>query len=202
MRNSARSYAITLFLAGILISLYTPPLCIAFVLANTLLLVWYAADLKSRPLVGNLAVSFLSASIFLFGGALAGTEGLASNLPLAVITFFAMLARELLKDAEDVTGDRIGGARTLPMTIGIRSTGWLALVATIIAAGASLFPVSRWGTPYLAGIAIVDGIIVVAAARTVSCTTPACVRESGATSLLKAGFFTSLIVFFAAAYFL
>jgi geranylgeranylglycerol-phosphate geranylgeranyltransferase len=57
-------------------------------------------------------VAYLAASIFLFGGALNGLDGLLRNIPVASITFFAMLSRELLKDAEDVEGDRAGGADT------------------------------------------------------------------------------------------
>ncbi|OPY39258.1 MAG: Digeranylgeranylglyceryl phosphate synthase [Methanoregula sp. PtaU1.Bin051] len=201
-RSTALGYAVILFLAGIILSLYTPLLCIAIVIFNSFLLILYAAKLKSTPLIGNLVVSYLSASIFLFGGALAGPAGVPANLPLAAITFFAMLARELLKDAEDVEGDTVGGARTIPMITGIRNTGRAALVCAIIAAAASIIPVFRWGSPYLVGIAIVDMVIISAAARALPCTTPACVRESHATSLLKAGFFASLVVFSLSAYLL
>ncbi len=201
-RSTARWYAVSLFLAGILFSLFTTPLCIIIALFNSALLIFYAAKLKGIPLFGNLTVSYLSASIFLFGGALAGPAGVYANLPLAIITFFAMLARELLKDAEDVEGDTLGGARTLPMITGIRNTGRLALAFTAFAAAASVIPCFRWGFPYLAGIAVVDIIIIAAAARALPCTTPACVKGSRATSMLKAGFFASLVVFSFSAYLL
>jgi geranylgeranylglycerol-phosphate geranylgeranyltransferase len=198
-RSSALSYAAILFACGILVSLFTNPLCLGIAVFNSLLLAGYAARLKSRPLVGNITVSYLSASIFLFGGALAGTGGLVENLPLAVITFFAMVARELLKDAEDVSGDAAGGARTLPLQIGIRDTGRLAFAFAVLAVCSSIIPFFRWGIPYLAGIGIVDLIILVAAFRALPCTTPACVKASLATALLKAGFFASLAVFLLAA---
>lgn len=201
-RNAARSFALTLFLAGILIALYTGPICIAIVIINSLLLVAYAARLKSMPFIGNVAVSYLAGSIFLFGGAFAGFPSLVQNIPLAAITFLAMLARELLKDAEDVEGDAAGGARTLPLQIGIPETARLALDCSLFAVAASLFPVLRWGVWYLAGIAVVDGIILAASLRALPCTTPACVKATGSTTLLKAGFFLSLLVFSAAAFFL
>ncbi len=201
-KRSAQLFALALFLVGILPALFTGPLCLALVIVNSLLLVVYAARLKSMPFIGNLTVSYLAGSIFLFGGAFAGVSGLFSNIPLAVITFLATLARELLKDAEDVEGDAAGGARTLPMQIGIRNTGRLAFLCSILAIGASLIPVQRWGVWYLAGIAVVDCIILAAAIRALPCTTPACIRETGSTTILKAGFFTSLLVFSLAAYFL
>lgn len=201
-RNAARSFALILFLVGILLALDTGPICIAIVTINSLLLVAYAARLKSMPFIGNVAVSYLSGSIFLFGGAFAGFSGLVENIPLAAITFLAMLARELLKDAEDVEGDAACGALTLPMQIGIQGTARLALDCCLFAVGASLFPVLRWGPWYLAGIAVVDCIILAASLRALPCTTPACIKAKGSTTLLKAGFFLSLLVFSAAAFLL
>jgi geranylgeranylglycerol-phosphate geranylgeranyltransferase len=195
-RAGARAFATTLFFAGILISLFTPSsLCIIIAVANSLLLVAYAARLKSTPFVGNVAVSYLTASIFLFGGALAGQEGLVHMLPVAAITFLAILARELLKDAEDVEGDRAGGADTLPIRIGIRPTVGLACVSALLAAAASIIPSLWWGSWYLAGIAVVDCSIVGATLLAIRCKTSACVKASRSTTILKAGMFASLVVF-------
>jgi geranylgeranylglycerol-phosphate geranylgeranyltransferase len=203
LKGSARSYAITLFLSGILLSVFTNIICLTIVLINSLLLIVYAWKLKGIPLIGNIAVSYLSASIFLFGGAFAaGGGGLVQNMPIALITFLAMVARELLKDAEDIEGDYAGGARTLPMQIGIRTTNRLALVFAVLAICASLIPGLWWGSRYLVGIGIVDLIIFAAVFRAVSCTTSGCVKLSRATSLLKAGMFASLVIFTLAALFL
>jgi len=201
-RSAARLFAATLFSAGIILSLFTNVLCLAIALFNALLLVVYAARLKSMPLTGNIAVSYLTASVFVFGGALAGTGGIIANLPLAAVTFLATLARELLKDAEDIEGDAAGGARTFPMVAGIRMTGRLALACSALAAIASIIPFCIWGIRYLAGIAVVDLVILAATVRALPCTTPACVKRSRATSMLKTGFFAALAVFALAAYFL
>jgi geranylgeranylglycerol-phosphate geranylgeranyltransferase len=72
----------------------------------------------------------------------------------------------------------------------------------VLAALVSLVPAVTWGVWYLAGIAVVDLVILAATVRALPCTTPACVKGSGATSLLKTGFFASLAVFALAAYFL
>ena len=194
-RGAARGFAVTLFLTGILVSFFTSSLCIGIAIFNSLLLIAYAAKLKSTPLIGNLVVAYLSASIFLFGAALNGLDGLVRIIPIAAITFFAILSRELLKDAEDVEGDRAGGADTVPIRIGIKKTAEFALIITVLAVAASFIPYFWWGAWYLWGIMAVDIIIIIAALRGLNCETPACVKVSMASSLLKAGMFASLIVF-------
>ncbi len=157
---------------------------------------------RSMPLIGNIAVAYLSASIFLFGGAFNGWDGLVHMIPIAAITFFAMLSREFLKDAEDVEGDKAGGADTLPIRIGIKKTTEFALITTVLAVVASFIPYLWWGAWYLGGIIAVDIIIIIAALRGLNCETPACVKASKASSLLKAGMFASLVVFTLSAVFL
>ncbi|MDK2975087.1 MAG: geranylgeranylglycerol-phosphate geranylgeranyltransferase [Methanofollis sp.] len=199
-RHGARLYAAVLFVAGNLLALVTNPFCLAFALFNSALLVLYAVRLKATPLFGNLAVAYLSASIFLFGGAFAGTEGLLSNLPVAGVTLLAMTAREILKDAEDIEGDRIGGARTLPMIIGVPRSVTLAFAFTLAAVFLSMLPVFRWwGLPYLAAIGLLDAGMLYRSLKVRGCATPACVRLSGVTTTLKEGMFLSLLIFTIAA---
>jgi geranylgeranylglycerol-phosphate geranylgeranyltransferase len=199
---AARCFAVTLFLAAILVALFTPLLCIAIAVFNSVILVLYAARLKSMPVIGNVAVAFLAASIFLFGGAFAGWDALVLMIPLATITFLATMVREILKDAEDVEGDAAGGADTLPIRIGIRATSRVALGFALVAVAASVVPYVWWGVWYLAGIIIVDIIILVATIRALPCTTPACLRKTRSTTFIKAGMFAALVVFALSAVFL
>ena len=60
------------------------------------------------------------------------------------------MARELLKDAEDVEGDAAGGASTLPIRIGVRKTAYCAFAFALLSAAASVVPSFWWGVPYLA----------------------------------------------------
>lgn len=197
---AARAYSALLFFAAIGLSTLANPLCLALALFNSLLLWVYAASLKKVPLVGNLAVSYLAASIFLFGGALVGIDGLVQTVPLAGIVALAMFSRELLKDAEDVEGDAEGGAKTLPMIVGVRRTAAIALIAALGAVVMSYLPLMRWwGAPYLAAITAADLIILAGAFRGFSCDTPACIRSSSATGLIKGGMFAALLVFITAA---
>lgn len=199
---AARAYAVVLFVTGILVCLFTNELCIAIAVFNSTLLIAYAAWLKRTPLFGNITVSFLAASMFLFGGALNGLPGLFHVMPFAVMTFFAMLARELVKDAEDVEGDKASGAVTVPIRYGIKATMILAFFCAVLGVVASLAPYLWWGFWYIIGILPVDGIILSACIKAVRCTTPSDVKASGASTLLKAGMFASLVIFTLSALFL
>ena len=199
---TARLLAILLFLAGIGLSVLTTPLCLTIAVVNSIVLVLYAARLKRVAFIGNMTVSYLSASIFLFGGALGGMVGMARILPIAVITFLAMVSRELLKASEDLEGDMAAGARTLPVMIGVRKTVIIAFFFSIGAIIASVIPVSWWGWYYLAGIGIIDLVIFIGTAMAITCISSSCVKNSRATTSLKFGMFASLLVFTLSAFFL
>ena len=194
--SAALRYSFLLFVLGIAISAFSNPLCFFIAVFNSVLLVAYALRLKAMPLIGNVAVAYLAASIFLFGGALAGMEGLVQNTVIALITFCAMLARELLKDAEDVEGDREGGAMTLPLVIGVRKTGIIAFCVVLPGIVMSYLPVLRfYGFPYLVAITIANIVIFSAALRALCCGDADCIRATNATTHLKCGMFLALLVF-------
>ena len=195
-------FAALLFVAGIGISLFTTPICIFFAVVNSVVLITYAARLKTTPFLGNVAVAYLSGSIFLFGGGFAGLAGLVNNIVVAVMTFLAMVAREIMKDAEDVPGDLTKGAKTLPIIYGIRKATLAAVIFSLGAVAISFYPYYRWGIWYLAGIIPVDLIILYAAVRSARCRDPECITRSRATDIIKYGMFASLIVFTLSAVFL
>ena len=197
-RGAAR-YAAVLFVAGCLLAVPAGSIPALVAVTNAALLWVYAARLKRVALAGHLAVAYLAASTFLFGGAAAGLAGLQQVLPLALITALGTVARELLKAAEDVEGDREGGARTFPVRFGVRPTVRLALAFAIAGVAASVLPYAAWGLPYLALIAPADLLILGGALRAVRCTTGTCVRDARAATLLKAGMFLALAAFAAAA---
>lgn len=191
----AAMWAGVLFAAGIFAGFATNFWCFAIAVFNTVLLVAYAAKLKKMPLFGNLSVAYLSGSVFLFGGVLVGPESFAVTLPLFAITFFGTLAREILKAAEDIEGDSAGGARTLPMILGVQRSGYVAVFLVLCAIAASVFPYSRWGAGYLVVIAVIDLFILYATAKSVWCRTPAELIAVKSTSLIKYGMFAALFLF-------
>lgn len=198
----ARTFAYALFLLGLMVCFFTNWLCIAIAVINSFLLVAYAARLKRMPLAGNLAVSYLAASMFLYGGALAGPAGLVHVVPFAIMTFFVMLARELIKDAEDVLGDEASGAVTVPIRLGIQKTVFIAIFCATMGAASSLVPYRWWGMWYIGGILAVDAVLIAACLLALKARIPDGVKRSGASTLLKIGMFASLMVFTLSALFL
>jgi geranylgeranylglycerol-phosphate geranylgeranyltransferase len=103
----------------------------------------YSPFIKPRPVAGNVAVA-LVAGLPLFYGALAVGAPRAGVVPW-VLAAWLHLAREIVKDVEDETGDRAIGRRTLPITVGVRP-------AQVVAAGvALLFVPASLLLPRLAG---------------------------------------------------
>ena len=196
--KTAYLYAASLFMLGLSAAFFTNPLCLAIAIINSILLLLYASLLKGTILYGNIAVAYLSGSIFLFGGALAGVDGLIITIPLAGITLFGTLAREIVKDAEDIDGDAAGGATTLPMAIGISRSGTIAFGSAIIAVIVSFIPFLWWGLPYLVGIVILDSAILRSVWPATRCTTPACIRNLKITTQLKYMMYIALLIFLVA----
>ncbi len=87
-------------------------------LAATVLVALLVYDrwLKRRAVVGNLVVSAAAAAALPYGGLL-GADWTATLVP-ALFAFCLHMAREIVKDVEDMDGDRLVGARTLPVRIG------------------------------------------------------------------------------------
>ncbi len=87
-------------------------------LSVALLLVSYAIWLKRTPFLGNLVVAGLTALIFLAGGI--AINAIHRAWVPAIFAFLFTVAREIVKDVEDMDGDRKVGARTLPLVWGSR----------------------------------------------------------------------------------
>lgn len=132
--ESARRFSVALFAAGLTLALFIgwPErnwLTLAIAVLNTLLLVAYEMRLKARGLAGNLTVGWLTASLFLFGGAAAVPEPGSTVFPapvltLALLAFLSSVGREIIKAIEDVKGDQ--DRRTVPRILGVRTAGKIA----------------------------------------------------------------------------
>lgn len=141
--KNGRNYAYSLFILsnvfGIALSVITiniiPELIVLFA---TFCLYIYAAKLKTTPLLGNFLVAFMTCLCFIFGGC--GIGFYINNINLIFISiflgFFALLAtmaREIVKDMEDMEGDLKEGAKTFPILFGNRKSSIIASVLIIIA---------------------------------------------------------------------
>jgi 4-hydroxybenzoate polyprenyltransferase len=121
-------------------SLNSLALLIGFLINETILLLllfcivslWgYALFLKKIALLGNILISFLSALVVLILGILQ-REWYPLALLFAVFAFCISLIREIIKDMEDIEGDRVGQCKTLPILVGISGAKILTIILLII----------------------------------------------------------------------
>ena len=163
-----------------------------WIAAWAVLLHLYSWKAKRTYLAGNILVATVVSSAFLLG-AFAGGNTVVGTVP-AVFTFFFVLGRELVKDTEDLAGDRECGARTIPAVSGPGPA--LTTAAVIFALLAIAVPV-----PYINGIYgkgyLVTMLLSVVPVLVVSCALCAKRRSPAAVSLLlKIGMFFGVAAFY------
>ncbi|MBI4418655.1 MAG: geranylgeranylglycerol-phosphate geranylgeranyltransferase [Ignavibacteriales bacterium] len=119
----------------------------------------YSAVLKRTMLLGNVLVAVMTALAFIYGASVAGSPERAF-FP-ALFAFLLNLGREVLKDIEDMRGDRLGNAGTLPIRHGVSTALTVATVSFVLLLGATLVPFTSGmsGMSYLVMIGIVDVIL-------------------------------------------
>ena len=103
---------------------------------------------KQKGLVGNVAISSLVAAVVLYGAS--SIEGLDAHLCwyVAGVVFFVNLAREIIKDCQDMEADS-DSRQTLPMKIGKENSRMVAYVLTLI--GIVFLYIPYWQGPFLFG---------------------------------------------------
>ena len=102
----------------------------------------YSPLLKPWPVVGNLAVAAVASLPLVYGAGAVG-DWRAGLVPFWLAALLH-LAREIVKDLEDIPGDLAVGRRTVPITWGVR-TGYLAAAVPLVV----FVPVAL--VPWLAG---------------------------------------------------
>lgn len=106
-------------------------------------LYYYSRSLKGTVVAGNIAVAFMTALAFPFGAIVCGRADL--GIYPGLFAFLANLARELLKDVQDVDGDATAGAETLPVKHGPEA----GLLGASIALGVLILSTL---VPFVAGV--------------------------------------------------
>ena len=168
--RGALAFAVALFATAVAAAATLPTVALAIAVVNAAALASYTKVFKSLPGVGNLVVSLLTGSTFLFGGAAVGRPLAPGLLVMATLAAAATLGRELVKDVEDVAGDREEGLRTLPIVAGERPALVLAAAAVGASVLASGLPVAlgTFGLAYLAVVLPADAVMLHGAVRSFS----------------------------------
>ncbi|MBX8632085.1 MAG: geranylgeranylglycerol-phosphate geranylgeranyltransferase [Thermoplasmata archaeon] len=161
-RSEAKSFSVIMFSASLLISLFINLPAVGIVVLSLAVMLFYEFRLKKAGISGNLAIAWLTASLFLFGAVSVGSA--AAVWALFVTSFMATLGREIIKDIQDVESDR-GSRKTLPMSIGIGGSRIVASVSIAAAVAVSPFPfmLHQFSYPYLAVVAVADMMFIYSA---------------------------------------
>lgn len=85
------------------------------------LLWFYASGFKKKPFIGNFVVALLTALVIAEVAIICDSQNRLIYM-YAVFAFFINLIREIIKDMEDIKGDEMHGAKTLPILYGIHKT--------------------------------------------------------------------------------
>ena len=113
--KAALAFSLLLFAGGNTLAFaFLPAASVVIALAFTLLLIAYSAFLTRAKYLGNFVVASGTAFTLVFGASLLGNYAVVAALALAAL--FANLARELIKDMEDLEADR-GFKKSLPMLL-------------------------------------------------------------------------------------
>lgn len=135
--------------AIILYALFT---IIAFVLAyyintaafivtilTSIILYYYSYYFKTIPLTGNIVVAGLTSLAFVFGGIAVGN--ISGAVIPAAFAFVINLMREIIKDIQDIEGDKKSGFATFPIKYGIKQSCNLVIFLAVITI---VFPFMLW----------------------------------------------------------
>jgi len=153
-RRSALFLHVLLTIIGILVGLF-----IAYVsrkeiyalmyIAVPVLLWYYSTTFKRHIVIGNLVVSFLTGIVVLLvvsvefamlskvhGSSILRTEACSVawfwTTGFAIFAFLTNFIREIIKDTEDIKGDKAVGCKTLPIALGIYLTKVFVSILVVI----------------------------------------------------------------------
>ena len=138
--SQAKRFSIILFLIGII----TPLLNIfenffinfqasLIALIGGVLLYLYAIYFKRSGFIGNVMIGVLTAIPFIYGGFL--TRSFETMIFPVLFSFLIIVGREVIKDIEDVHGDKLKDVQSIALKYGVkpaRNLGFLILLLLII----------------------------------------------------------------------
>ena len=134
--RDARRMWLILSAAALGINLFLNLAALMIAVLSIALLYFYSARLKRTVLIGNVVIGLMTGMAFIYGGVVVGRVERA--VVPAIFAFFVNLARELLKDVEDMEGDRKENAVTLPVKYGVIPALVLATASLLLLIGTTI----------------------------------------------------------------
>lgn len=137
IKNGWIAYLLLTVLA-ILMSSFINLVATTIVVLTSILLYLYSVRLKKIPLLGNVTVAYLTGLTFIYGGVAVGN--VADAFIPAIFAFLINLIREILKDIEDIEGDKNVRLTTFPIKFGTTITLRLISLLTIVLIVITFYP--------------------------------------------------------------
>ncbi len=163
-------YAFIVVTGGIIayyiaVSIGKPLLLIIYPIA-VIMLYFYSTRWKMRPLTGNIVVSLFCAFVpgIIWYAESDGMSTLHDQSPSWVLLFGAYilfgflitLVREIVKDLEDIEGDKYAGHRTLPIAVGPERAKSLAVfTAILLISSYGFWLLALWRAGYIYSLVLV-----------------------------------------------
>ncbi|MGB9719208.1 MAG: UbiA family prenyltransferase [Candidatus Anstonellales archaeon] len=139
--NSVVVFAFLTFAISLILSSSINENAFSIVLIFVVLSILYNIWLKDVAILGNAAVAASMGIPFIFASYVVSTEIKAIAYVLFLIAFIIGMAREIIKDIEDVEGDKtIRKSKTLPIIIGKKYAAMAASVLLLLFIPASAYP--------------------------------------------------------------
>ena len=147
--------------AGVVLSFFLSDAHIAIAVVTVVLCYWYSIQLKGVLIAGNVLVALVIPLILIvYGGWAVGPPGPA--FVGASFAFLSNLAREMVKDMEDVQGDAAADIRTAPLVFGLNAVGRIVVVILLITIVFSALPYMLLGynSIYLLVVSMADVLMI------------------------------------------
>lgn len=153
-----------LFAIGVVMSFFINEKCLALAGFNSVVLFFYGRNLKSTVFAGNVAVSYLTTSTFVYGALVVGD--LTAVMFLALLAFLANVGREIIGDVEDISGDKKAKIKTYATKHGPKRSwlyGRLYILAAVLLSPVPYF-INLFGQPYMYVVLLSDALFLVSIA--------------------------------------
>lgn len=153
-------FSIILFLSGIFLGYLINWHALAISIFSSILLYFYSFKLKRTVLWGNISVSLATALAFIYGGI--AVNRISYALIPAIFSFFYHLGREIIKDIEDIKGDRADKILTLPIKFSERIAQHIATWIYVFLIALTIIPylLNLFGLYYLIIVVVIVDVII------------------------------------------
>lgn len=136
--NEALGLYISVTIVALFLSASISVIALIEVFFASVLLFLYSYRLKKIPLIGNFIIAFLTGFAFIYGGLVVNNVK-AAIIP-ALFAFLINFIREVVKDIEDIEGDRQHGINTYPAVYGFKNSRLVIVCVTIVLICLTLIP--------------------------------------------------------------